>query len=111
MYNKIVKTAPVLINAHNAALLTKIPTWLVISNEKTEYHKLTKTFNLKNFEATWAFLTQVAMRSHLFGHHPTITTTFTNVKIELNTHDMGNAITDIDIKLATKIDSYEKIYT
>lgn len=65
------------------------------------------------------------MRAHLWGHHPSITTTYNKVSLELTTHDLKDesseaafsgtsttgGISDIDIKLAKKIEEYIRIYS
>lgn len=58
-----------------------------------------------NTRAQQGFLNKVALRSHLWGHHPTIATTYNTVRITLTTHDVGG-VSDIDVKLARKINSY-----
>ena len=60
---------------------------------------------LKDFESTWAFLTKIAMRAHLMGHHPTLRTTYRNVSVLLQSHDVGG-LSAKDFKLANKINSY-----
>ncbi|KAH3687461.1 hypothetical protein WICPIJ_001571 [Wickerhamomyces pijperi] len=45
------------------------------------------------------------MRAHLYGHHPTIITTYNRVDVMLTTHDEGEGeVTDIDLKFAKRID-------
>lgn len=65
------------------------------------------------------------MRAHLWGHHPSIATTYNRVSLELTTHDLRDdsseiassgtstmgGISDIDIKLAKKIEEYIHIYS
>ncbi|GME68530.1 unnamed protein product [[Candida] boidinii] len=67
--------------------------------------KLYRNFKFKTFEDTWAFLTKIAMRSHLTAHHPTIINTYNKVTLELNTHDV-NGLTDLDFKLAKRFSDY-----
>ncbi|KAL3229183.1 putative pterin-4-alpha-carbinolamine dehydratase [Nakaseomyces bracarensis] len=74
--------------------------------------RLIREVKFNDYQATWAFLTQVSMRAHLWGHHPTITTTYTSVKLELQTHDLlrdnvpAPGVSNIDIKLAKQIEKY-----
>lgn len=110
MINKITKIQPVaLSSAEIATRLAKVNAssvtqWTILNNE------LSTQLKFNNFESTWAFLQQVAMRSHYYGHHPTITTTYTNVKINLSTHDVSG-ISDIDFKFAARINKYAAMYT
>lgn len=61
----------------------------------------------KSFEDTWAFLQKVALRSHIQGHHPKITTIYNKVELELTTHDV-NGLSDMDVKLAKRFEKYAK---
>lgn len=100
MYNKIFKEAPLLLP--KPILISKLealPKWKLIDNELVREHKF------RDFEETWSVLTKVAMRSHLWGHHPTITTTYNKVQFRLTTHDVSG-VSNIDLKLASKIEKY-----
>ncbi|SCV01210.1 LAME_0G14774g1_1 [Lachancea meyersii CBS 8951] len=100
MYNKVKRIAAVrLSSAEILKLLEPYPRW------NYDGSKLTRNLSLRDFETTWSFLTQVAMRSHLWGHHPTITTCYNKVNVQLTTHDVGG-VSDIDMKLVSKIESY-----
>ncbi|CCD23196.1 4a-hydroxytetrahydrobiopterin dehydratase NDAI_0B01620 [Naumovozyma dairenensis CBS 421] len=120
MYNKIVKVKPIPIDPKNLSSklsdLKLSPNWKTIppleskdSNIKIGHKLVRETIKFKNFEITWAFLNQLAMRCHLWGHHPTISTTYNKVDLQLFNHDL-NMITDIDLKLASKIESYINLY-
>ncbi|QLG74481.1 hypothetical protein HG535_0G03640 [Zygotorulaspora mrakii] len=105
MYNKLTKVAPIALSAAEInKKLAEIPSWLVVNNV------LTRDIRFKDYETTWAFLNQVAMRSHLWGHHPTITTTYSQVKLELTTHSLENKVSDIDLKLAKRYERYVNLY-
>lgn len=114
MYNKISKANSTKIPLSNLytrlAELGLLPNWTV---KETNLKKLIliRECIFPNFETTWAFLTQVSMRAHLWGHHPTIHTTYNKVKLKLTTHDLDDdCISDIDLKLAKKIESYISLY-
>lgn len=70
----------------------------------TENNKLTRTFVFQDFTEAFGFMTRVAIIAEKMNHHPTWTNTWNTVRIELNTHDAGNTITDLDRALATAID-------
>jgi 4a-hydroxytetrahydrobiopterin dehydratase len=69
-----------------------------------EENKLKKTFTFKNFSEAFGFMTRVALVAEQMNHHPTWTNTWNKVSFELNTHDAGNKVTDLDRKLAAAID-------
>lgn len=105
MYNKLSKVAPVAVTGTNLTkALASLQSWSVVDKS------LTKDVVFPDFESTWGFLTQVSMRSHLWGHHPTITTAYNKVQLKLQTHDLENEISDIDIKMAKRIDRYIQMY-
>lgn len=71
---------------------------------KEENNRLTRTFTFRDFSQAFAFMTRVALLAEKADHHPTWSNTWNTVKIELNTHDAGNIVTDKDRKLAAAID-------
>jgi 4a-hydroxytetrahydrobiopterin dehydratase len=69
-----------------------------------EGNKLKKTFTFGDFNEAFGFMTRVALVAEQMNHHPTWTNTWNKVSFELNTHDAGDKITDLDHKLAAAID-------
>ena len=65
---------------------------------------LEKSYIFNDFIEAFAFMTKVAMVSESLNHHPTLTNTYNKVTIRLSTHDQGNIVTDIDRRLAIRID-------
>ncbi|CDK25557.1 unnamed protein product [Kuraishia capsulata CBS 1993] len=85
--------------------------WTGVQTNGDAVDCLSGDFRFKNFEDTWSFLTLVAMRSHLKGHHPTITNTYNRVKIDLTTHDV-KGLTTIDFEMAEKFqENFRKFQT
>mgnify|MGYP003362282539 FL=1 len=105
MYNKVVRTVPVRIASNELERLLAARGPLAQWKAGPGGRSIVRECRCANFEQTWGFLTGVAMRSHIWGHHPTITTTYTSVKLELSTHDIDSgSVSDIDIKLAKRIE-------
>jgi 4a-hydroxytetrahydrobiopterin dehydratase len=69
-----------------------------------EGNKLKKTFTFSDFNEAFGFMTRVALVAEQMNHHPTWTNTWNKVSFELNTHDAGDKVTDLDHKLAAAID-------
>ncbi len=67
-------------------------------------NKLTKTFEFKDFQEAFAFMTRVAFLAEQQCHHPNWSNVYNKVEIELTTHDEGNTVTAKDKKLAEAID-------
>ncbi|GMM34509.1 4A-hydroxytetrahydrobiopterin dehydratase [Saccharomycopsis crataegensis] len=109
MYNRILKAAakPLETPEVTEILEKQLAGWCLRSHN--DVPAIETSIKLKDFETTSSFINQVNLRSHLLGHHPTIQYTYNNVKIILQTHD-ANAVTDVDITMAKKINSYIKRY-
>jgi 4a-hydroxytetrahydrobiopterin dehydratase len=65
---------------------------------------LEKEFVFSNFSEAFAFMTRVALLCEMANHHPEWCNVYNKVHIKLSTHS-ENAITDLDIELAKKIDA------
>lgn len=64
--------------------------------------KLTRTFEFKDFNEAFGFMTRVAMEVEKLNHHPEWFNVYNTVKIELVTHDV-NGISNYDFRLANII--------
>jgi len=75
-----------------------------VENNNQLYRKI--VFNY--FSEAFAFMTRVAIEAEKMNHHPLWTNVWNIVEIWLTTHDAGNIVTQKDIDLAAKIDSFLK---
>lgn len=64
-----------------------------------------KHFRFSDFNEAFAFMTRVALIADKMNHHPEWSNVYSKVDILLTTHDAGG-VTDKDLKLAKKIDSF-----
>jgi len=81
--------------------LAEINKWSFANNS------LIKTFHMKSFADSIAFIVKIGIESEKLDHHPDILLHGWNkVKIILSTHSVGG-ITDNDFKLANKIDQID----
>jgi 4a-hydroxytetrahydrobiopterin dehydratase len=60
-------------------------------------------FKFKNFVEAFGFMAQVAIVAEKLNHHPEWDNVYNCVNIKLTTHDAGNQISELDIKLAKRI--------
>ncbi|NNE55489.1 MAG: pterin-4-alpha-carbinolamine dehydratase [Flavobacteriales bacterium] len=67
-------------------------------------NKLVREFRFKDFQEAFTFLTRVAFIAEKANHHPTIINTYSEVILQLSTHDAGDIVTDKDRNLAIAID-------
>lgn len=65
---------------------------------------LTKTFEFRDFQEAFSFMTRVAFLAEAMNHHPNWSNVYNKVTIDLTTHDAGNAVTEKDRQLAEAID-------
>ena len=63
-----------------------------------------KSFKFKDFVEAFSFITKVAFIAESLNHHPNLKNSYSNVEIELTSHDLGG-ICDLDIEFAIKINA------
>lgn len=63
-----------------------------------------KTFVFGDFTEAFAFMTGAALWAEKWNHHPEWFNVYKTVEVTLTTHDVGG-LSDLDIKLARKLDS------
>jgi 4a-hydroxytetrahydrobiopterin dehydratase len=64
-----------------------------------------KSFKFKTFSEAWGFMNRVALAAEKLNHHPEWSNVYNRVDILLSTHDCGG-LSELDIKLAKRIDAY-----
>jgi 4a-hydroxytetrahydrobiopterin dehydratase len=71
---------------------------------KEDANSLKANFKFKHFKEAFAFMTEVAFAAESINHHPNWSNVYNQVNLELTTHDAGNTITELDHKLAKKVE-------
>jgi 4a-hydroxytetrahydrobiopterin dehydratase len=66
--------------------------------------KLHREIKFKDFKEAFAFMQKIAVEAERLQHHPEWFNVYNRVEIELVTHDAGNAVSALDIKMANFID-------
>lgn len=69
-----------------------------------ENNKLSKSYKFNNFKESLAFIVRIGLEAEIQQHHPEIYNVYNTVKIDLQTHDDGDKVTQKDIDLASAID-------
>ena len=67
--------------------------------------RLRRTFEFRDFNEAWGFMSRVAMLAEKADHHPEWSNVWNKVTIELTTHSAGSTVTDKDRDLAAAIDA------
>ena len=66
---------------------------------------ISKSFQFKSFNEAWAFMARTALVAEKMDHHPEWFNVYNRVDVTLSTHD-ADGLTQLDIKLATAMDSF-----
>lgn len=66
--------------------------------------KLHKAFKFDTFAKAIGWMVSVAIYADKTDHHPDWSNAYNRVVVDLSTHDLGDAISELDVKLARKMD-------
>ncbi len=80
-----------------AGKLKALKDWTIRGQE------IRRDYKFSDFIAAMAFVNHVAQQAESMDHHPDILIQYNKVKLTLSTHSAGG-LTELDFKLATKID-------
>jgi len=83
------------------AALGKLMGWSEVTNRDA----ITKTFEFKDFNQAFGFMTRAALAAEKMDHHPEWFNVYKKVDVTLSTHDAGG-VTELDIKLAETMDKF-----
>jgi len=62
-------------------------------------HTIEKTFQFKNFNEAWGFMSRCALIAEQMDHHPEWFNVYNRVEVTLTTHD-ADGISERDVKMA-----------
>jgi 4a-hydroxytetrahydrobiopterin dehydratase len=81
------------------AVLADLPGWEVKEG------KLHKSYKFYSFAAAMGWMVSVAIHADKMDHHPEWSNVYNKVQVDLVTHDMDNAISNLDVDLAKKMEA------
>ncbi len=87
-----------LLPAAVAEVLKRMPGWSGDSNG------LTRTYQFRDFATAIAFMHDAAPAIDALNHHPEWCNVYNRVSVTLRTHDAGDRVTELDVKLARVLD-------
>lgn len=67
--------------------------------------KLHKAYACADFREALAFIVRIGLEAETRNHHPELFNVYSNVTIDLCTHDAGDKITQKDLDLAAAIEN------
>lgn len=81
----------------------RLPDWKAVDGRDA----IAKTYNFKDFNAAFGFMTRAALVAEQMNHHPEWFNVWNRVDVTLSTHDAGG-LTERDLKLAEAMDAIAK---
>jgi 4a-hydroxytetrahydrobiopterin dehydratase len=88
-----------LVGPARAAALATLKGWTEVSGRDA----ITRTFEFKDFNQAFGFMTRAALAAEKADHHPEWFNVYKKVEVTLSTHDAGG-LTQKDIALAATMD-------
>ncbi len=78
--------------------LNSLPGWQI------QEGKLYKEYKFNSFATALGWMVSVGVHAETMGHHPEWFNVYNTVRVNLATHDIGNAISNLDVELAKKME-------
>lgn len=83
------------------AAIEKLPGWAKADGRNA----ICRTFEFRDFNEAFAFMTRVALLAEKMDHHPEWFNVYRTVEVTLASHDAGG-VTERDINLATAMNAF-----
>ena len=93
-----------LAGAERAKALKELSGWSELSGRDA----IAKSFKFKTFNEAFGFMARVALEAEKLDHHPEWTNVYNKVDVVLSTHS-AQGLTELDVKLAQKMDLFAKL--
>lgn len=79
--------------------LVQLPGWSVVDG------KLHKEFKFGSFAEAIGWMVSVAIYADKIDHHPEWVNVYNRVRVNLMTHDLDDAISNLDVEMARKMNT------
>ncbi len=83
--------------------LSDLPGWSQVNDRDA----IQKSFQFKDFNQAWGFMSRVALAAEKMDHHPEWFNVYNRVDITLSTHECGG-LSERDLALAGLIDAHAR---
>ena len=87
--------------AARKAALQKLTAWHEVAGRDA----IIRTFQFRDFNEAFAFMTRAALLAEKLDHHPEWFNVYNKVDVTLSTHDAGG-VTEKDIRMAEAMEDY-----
>lgn len=84
-----------------STLLEELDGWTLSEGQDS----ISKKFQFKDFSEAWGFMSRCALIAEQLNHHPEWFNVYNKVEIKLTTHDVGDALSDLDAKFAKAVET------
>ncbi len=79
--------------------LERLPGWQIVDG------KLQRSYKFGSFAQALGWMVSAGVEADKMDHHPEWSNVYSRVQVNLVTHDLGNAISNLDVELAEKMES------
>lgn len=86
-------------DAARKGMAQRLPDWKAVDGRDA----ISRSFQFKDFNAAFGFMTRSALLAEQMNHHPEWFNVWNKVDVTLSTHDAGG-LTELDLKLAEAMD-------
>src|SRR5690625_2844411 len=83
------------------AALADLPQWREVEGRDA----IRRSFQFRNFNEAWGFMSRVALTAEKMDHHPEWFNVYDKVEVVLATHSAGG-VSELDIRLAKAMDRF-----
>jgi len=90
-----------LVGADRVEALAVLPAWREVEGRDA----IQRTFNFKNFNQAWGFMSRAALLAEEMNHHPEWFNVYGRVEVTLSTHDAGG-LSALDVRMARAMDTF-----
>ncbi|MEC4018731.1 4a-hydroxytetrahydrobiopterin dehydratase [Streptomyces sp. H27-D2] len=80
--------------------LAELPGWAVRDEER-----ITRTYTFDKHLPAAVMLLHIAQIQDELGHHADLSLSYDQLTVSVNTHSVGNAVTDLDFELARRVEA------
>ncbi|WP_327698701.1 4a-hydroxytetrahydrobiopterin dehydratase [Streptomyces sp. NBC_00459] len=79
--------------------LAELPGWSLVGD------RIARSYRLGSHFAATALVIHIAQVQEELGHHSDLTLGYDTVSLTVNTHSAGGAVTDLDFRLARRVEA------